>query len=104
MWIRKTTFPNQAIYHLVAAAVFGEGGLKSDAERESAWLKDNAPALVKNMRQELSKRLARSQDVEFFIGSLRKAGLDIEELRGNSASSIQLFTFHILLKYDDMVP
>jgi TolB-like protein len=79
MWIRKTTFPNQAIYHLVAAAVFGEEGLKSDAERESAWLKNNVPALVTNMRQELSKRLARSQDVEFFIGSLRKAGLDIEE-------------------------
>ena len=79
-WIRKSTFPNQAIYHLVAAAVFGEGGLKSDARRESAWLKNNAPALVKNMRQEISKRLARQQDVEFFIGSLRKAGLDIEDL------------------------
>ena len=79
MWIRKTPFPNQAIYHLVAAAVFGEGGLKSDAERESAWLKNNAPALVKNMRQAVSARLGRSQDVEFFLGSLRKAGLIIEE-------------------------
>ena len=79
MWIRKTTFPNQAIYHLIAAAVFGEGGLKSDAEQEGAWLEKNVPGLVKNMREELSKRLARSQDVEFFIGSLRKAGLDIKD-------------------------
>lgn len=78
MWIRKTTFPNQAIYHLVAAAVFGEAGLKSDAEREGAWLEKNVPGLVKDMREELSKRLARSQDVEFFLGSLRKAGLDIK--------------------------
>jgi TolB-like protein len=78
VWIRKTPFPNQAIYHLVAAAVFGEGGLKSDAEHESAWLKNNVPALVKNMRQAVSERLGRPQDVELFLGSLRKAGLDIE--------------------------
>jgi hypothetical protein len=31
------------------------------------------------MRQELSMRLARSQDVEFYLGSLRKAGLDIPD-------------------------
>jgi hypothetical protein len=53
--------------------------LKSDAEQEGAWLEKNVPGLVKNMREELSKRLARSQDVEFFIGSLRKAGLDIKD-------------------------
>jgi hypothetical protein len=53
--------------------------LKSDAERESAWLKDNAPALVKNMRQAVSARLGRSQDVEFFLGSLKKAGLVIAD-------------------------
>jgi len=35
--------------------------------------------LVKNIRQEASTRLARQQDVEFFIGSLRKAGLEIKD-------------------------
>jgi TolB-like protein len=78
MWIRKTTFPNNPIYHVVAAAVFGEGGYKIEADRERSWLDQNAPMLVKNIRQEASTRLARPQDVEFFIGSLRKAGLDIK--------------------------
>jgi TolB-like protein len=79
MWIRKSTFPSNPVYHVVAAAVFGEAGLKSDAERESAWLSENAPALVKTMRQTVSARFARSQDVDLFIGSLEKAGLQIND-------------------------
>jgi hypothetical protein len=35
--------------------------------------------LVKNLRLEVSTRLARSEDAEFFIGSLKKAGLHIED-------------------------
>jgi TolB-like protein len=79
IWIRKTTFPDNPVYHLVAAAVFGEGGYKTDAERESAWLDQNQPALVNNIRQVVSTRLARPEDVEFFISSLRKAGLQIKD-------------------------
>lgn len=77
-WIRKTTFPDNPVYHVVAAAVFGEGGYKSDAERESAWLNQNQPTLVKNMRQAVASRIARPEDIEFFISSLRKAGLEIK--------------------------
>ncbi|TIP59468.1 MULTISPECIES: hypothetical protein [unclassified Mesorhizobium] len=50
---------------------------KSDAEREIAWLDQNQPAMVKN--QVISTRLARPEDVEFFISSLKKAGLQIED-------------------------
>ncbi|PZV38528.1 hypothetical protein [Mesorhizobium kowhaii] len=78
MWIKKTPAPSNPIYHLIAAAAFGEGGYKIEADREVAWLNQNQPDLVKNMRQMVSTRLARSQDVEFVIGSLRKAGLDIK--------------------------
>ncbi|WP_287120676.1 hypothetical protein [Mesorhizobium sp.] len=77
MWINKSPFPSNPIYHLLAAAVFGEGGYKIAADREVAWLNQNQPDLVKNMRQVVSARLARSQDVEFFLGSLRKAGLGV---------------------------
>jgi hypothetical protein len=79
MWIKKTTVPKNPLYHVIAAAIFGEGGYLVDAERERAWLEENEPALAKNLRQEVSMRLARSEDVEFFLGSLRKAGLDIED-------------------------
>ncbi|TJV36901.1 MAG: hypothetical protein E5Y18_13670, partial [Mesorhizobium sp.] len=67
------------IYHLLAAAVFGEGGYKIAADREVAWLNQNQPDLVKNMRQVVSARLARPQDVELFLGSLRKAGLGVAD-------------------------
>ncbi|TJW79082.1 MAG: hypothetical protein E5X43_26700, partial [Mesorhizobium sp.] len=79
MWINKSPFPSNPVYHLLAAAVFGEGGYKIAADREVAWLNQNQPDLVKNMRQVVSARLARSQDVEFFLGSLRKAGLGIAD-------------------------
>jgi TolB-like protein len=78
MWIKKTPYSRAPLYHLIAAAIFGEGGLKIDAERERVWLEENAPELVKYVRQEVSVRLGRSEDAEFFIGSLRKAGLDIK--------------------------
>jgi tetratricopeptide (TPR) repeat protein len=79
MWIKKSPAPANPLYHLIAAAVFGEGGYKIEADRERAWLNQNQPDLVKNMRQVVSTRLARSEDVEFFVGSLRKAGLDIAD-------------------------
>jgi TolB-like protein len=76
MWIKKTPTPGNPLYHLIAAAIFGEGGMKSEAEQESAWLAENAPALVRNLRQEMSIRLGSAKDVEFVLGSLRKAGVD----------------------------
>jgi TolB-like protein len=79
MWIKKSPAPSNPVYHVVAAAVFGEGGYKIEADREASWLNQNQPDLVKNMRQVVSTRFVRSQDVEFFIGSLKKAGLDIED-------------------------
>ncbi|CAN7182789.1 hypothetical protein [Mesorhizobium sp. LjNodule214] len=79
MWIKKSPAPSNAIYHVIAAAVFGEGGYKIEADRERAWLDKNQPDLMKNMRQVVSDGLARSQDVEFVLGSLRKAGLAIAD-------------------------
>lgn len=78
MWIKKATIPDNPTYHAIAAAIFGEAGYKTDAQRERGWLEKHAPALVKNVRQEVSMRFARPKDIEFFIGSLRKAGLDIK--------------------------
>lgn len=79
MWIKKTTIPSNPVYHSIAAAIFGEGGYKSDADRERDWLVNNEPDLVKNMRREVEARFARPKDVEKFLGSLRKAGIAIPE-------------------------
>ena len=79
MWMKKSPVRSNPIYHIVAAAILSEGGYKIEADRERAWLEQNQPAWVKNMRQVVSMRLARSQDVETFIGSLRKAGFDVAD-------------------------
>lgn len=77
IWIRRTTAPANPLYHLIAAAIYGEAGDKAAAERERAWLMQNAPALVKGARNEVTFRLARPRDAELFMRSLSKAGLDI---------------------------
>lgn len=79
MWIRKATAPDNANYHAIAAAIFGEGGHMAEADRERAWLEQNAPGLIKNAKEEISMRFTRPEDAEFIIGSLRKAGLDIPD-------------------------
>ena len=76
-WIRNVPLASNAIYHAIAAAIFAEAGLQSEAERESEWLEANAPALVKNVRQEASERLHRPEDIERILGSLAKAGLNV---------------------------
>jgi hypothetical protein len=75
MWI--TPVPHHPLYHVIAAAIYGEGGMKIEADGERAWLNENGQVLVSNVRAEVYRRLGRSQDAEFFLNSLRKAGLDL---------------------------
>ena len=79
MWITRTPSDKNPLYHLLSAAFYGEAGKKMEADRERAWLEQNQPDLVKDIRNQLSMRLGRAQDVETFIGSLRKAGLEIAD-------------------------
>jgi hypothetical protein len=79
MWIRKANVPGNALYRLIAAAIFAEGGFAADAERERAWLMEHEPDLIANVRQEALWRSGRSEDAEIFLGSLRKAGLEIPD-------------------------
>ena len=76
-WIQRTTIPNSPLYHLIAAAIYGEAADRAGAERERTWLMQNAPALVKSARKEVTFRLGRPRDAEFFLQSLAKAGLDV---------------------------
>jgi hypothetical protein len=79
MWIRKTTLPANPNYHVIAAAIFGEGGYKAEADRERDWLTKNAPGLIGNVRHEMVNRFAMQKDLDKFLGSLRKAGISIPE-------------------------
>ena len=77
MWIKKTGMPANPNYHLIAAAIFGEGGYTLDATRERNWLTANAPGLATDPRDELTARVGRAADIDHFIASLKKAGLPI---------------------------
>ncbi|MDX8441979.1 hypothetical protein [Mesorhizobium australafricanum] len=78
-WLKKTPAPMNPIYHLLGAAIFGEGGNVAEAHRESEWLQLNHPELVKNLRRQVSMRLGRPQDAAAILGSLKKAGLVIPD-------------------------
>ncbi|MCO5063917.1 MAG: hypothetical protein M9924_05810 [Rhizobiaceae bacterium] len=77
--IRRAPAVRNPNYHAIAAAIFGESGNATEAAHERAWLETNVPALIQNARQEVSFRFMRPGDVEFFLGSLKKAGLDIKD-------------------------
>ena len=76
-WIERAAKPDNPNFHIVAAAIYAEAGLADAARAQAAWLVDNEPELVKRMRTELAARFPRRNDVDKFMGSLRKAGLDV---------------------------
>jgi hypothetical protein len=78
-WIEKTGMPDNANYHWIAAEIYGESGQTAKASRERDWLMENVPKLVANIRRETAMRIARPQDIERLLSSLRKAGLPIPE-------------------------
>ncbi|WP_246672036.1 MULTISPECIES: hypothetical protein [unclassified Mesorhizobium] len=75
MWIRKANVPDNALYHVIAAAIFAEGGYTADVERERSWLMEHGPELVANVRREALLRFGSPDDAERFLVSLKKAGL-----------------------------
>ncbi|WP_404926177.1 hypothetical protein [Mesorhizobium sp. ORM16] len=79
MWLEKSPAPQNPIYHLIGAAIFGEAGNAARAGQERVWLEQSQPDLIKNIRQQVSMLLGNPKDGEFFIGSLRKAGLKIAD-------------------------
>lgn len=74
-WLKKTGMPDNPNYHLIAAAVFAENGDTAAAAAEAAWLRRNAPDVAANPEVVVTKRIARQEDVERMLASLRKAGL-----------------------------
>ncbi|MBB3428292.1 TolB-like protein [Rhizobium sp. BK312] len=74
-WIRKANVSSNALYHVIATAIFAEAGFEADVERERNWLSEYYPALITNIRQETLWRFGRREDAELFLGSLKKAGL-----------------------------
>ena len=50
----------------------------AEAKLEQDWILANAPALMTNIRQEISLRLQRPEDQERVFAGLRAAGIPVE--------------------------
>ncbi|NGO54654.1 hypothetical protein [Allomesorhizobium camelthorni] len=76
-WIRKASMGANPVYHVVAAAIFGQSGEIAAAAIEREWLMKNAPQLVQEIDRELAIRNITVDDQAHFVEGLRKAGLTI---------------------------
>jgi tetratricopeptide (TPR) repeat protein len=78
-WITEATADGNPIYHLVAAAVFGQIGDAERVQRHRAWIVANAAGFLTRINEQLSIRGMKTEDRMHFIDGLRKAGLPIPE-------------------------
>ena len=76
--IRQADVQDNPIYHIVAAAIFGETQATRDSAREIEWIQSNAPGLLANIRAEVARRLGKVEDQDHLLEGLAKVGLQIE--------------------------
>jgi TolB-like protein len=76
-WIRASDVQANPLYHLIAAAIWGQLQKTDEAARERRWIEANALDLLKNIRREVALRIHRPEDQAHFMDGLVKAGLSI---------------------------
>ncbi|RFC00354.1 hypothetical protein B5K08_00295 [Rhizobium leguminosarum bv. trifolii] len=77
-WSRISDLDGNPVRHLALLAILGAAGKMDEAKLEQDWLRSHAPALMTNIRQEISLRLQRPEDQERFLDGLRAAGVAID--------------------------
>ncbi|PDS71301.1 hypothetical protein CO651_14695 [Rhizobium phaseoli] len=77
-WSRIAGLDGNPMRHLALLSILGAAGKMDGAKLERDWLHMNAPALMTNIRQEISLRLQRPEDQEKFFNGLRAAGVAID--------------------------
>ena len=78
-WIRKADLEKNPLYHFAAAAIYGQLGDATAAERERQWILANAPGLLRDIRRELQMRIKVPRDREHFLDGLKRAGFLLPE-------------------------
>lgn len=73
--IKQTDLQKFPLFHLIAAVIYAERGLASDATREGAAFVEMRPGFLPNLRAELDSRNIRPEDQARMIAGVRKAGL-----------------------------
>lgn len=76
-WSRKSDLGSNPVHRLMLLSILGAAGKTEEAGLEKRRLYTDAPALMTNIREEVSLRLQRPEDQERFLNGLRASGLDI---------------------------
>ncbi|MBP2449066.1 hypothetical protein [Rhizobium leguminosarum] len=77
LWSRMSDLNYNPMHRLVLLSILGALGKKQEAQEQLEWIKGKSPALISNVRPEVVKRLARSEDQERFFAGIEAAGLSM---------------------------
>ncbi len=74
MWIGKAKLTANPIYHVIAAAIYGQLGLTAQSSAERNWFADNAPAFLDELPEVIRMRNIPPADEARLLQGLAKAG------------------------------
>jgi TolB-like protein/Tfp pilus assembly protein PilF len=79
LWSRMSDLNYNPMHRLVLLSILGTLGKTAEAKEQLDWIQLRSPALIPNVRREVAKRLARSEDQERFLAGLKAAGLHVSD-------------------------
>ncbi len=80
LWSRMSDLDYNPMHRMLLVAILGASGKTDKAHIELAVLNTVAPTLMRNIRSEVSRRLARPEDQEKIFTALRQGGALIDPL------------------------
>ncbi|MFC5756004.1 hypothetical protein [Rhizobium sp. GCM10022189] len=78
LWSRMSDLNYNPMHRLVLVSILGSLGKTADAKEQLDWIEARSPALIPNVRREVVRRLARTEDQERFFAGLEAAGLPVQ--------------------------
>lgn len=79
LWSRMSDLNYNPMHRLVLLSILGTLGKTAEAKEQLDWIQLRSPALIPNVRREVAKRLARTEDQERFLAGLKAAGLPVSD-------------------------
>ena len=75
IWIGKANLKANPIFHIIAAAIYGQLGSQKEAGLERDWLRKNAPDFLIELPEVIRMRNISTRDQAHILDGLSKAGI-----------------------------
>ncbi|NYJ14878.1 TolB-like protein [Rhizobium leguminosarum] len=79
LWSRMSDLNYNPMHRLVLLSILGALGKKQEAKEQLEWIRRESPALIPHIRQEVTRRLARTEDQRRFLAGIEAAGLSVQD-------------------------